>query len=259
MGRESARAVVSAEDLELVLAVDPAFEGASLCDLCDPLDSALKFLGSLEGAISEAKAHVLLDFTQPEAAVPNALAALRAGVSPVVGTSGIGEKGLSDLRAECEKTGVPAMVVPNFAIGAVLMMRFAEEAARWLPDAEIVEMHHNRKADAPSGTAMLTAERIASARTGDPQPDPTRSVKAPGARGGSHLGVPVHSVRLPGLLAHQCVLFGGPGEALTIRHDSLDRSSFMPGVLLAIRSVRGLSGLVVGLDSLLFGCDGPGA
>ena len=144
------------------------------------------------------------------------------------------------------------MYVPNFAVGAVLMMRFAEMAARWMPDAEIIELHHDRKEDAPSGTALLTAEKIAKARVAEPTRLPRAVMKVEGARGGSAFGVPVHSVRLPGFLAHQEVMFGNQGEVLTIRHDSLDRVGFMHGVRLCATHVRSLPGFSVGLDTILF-------
>ena len=166
--------------------------------------------------------------------------------------TGISEANLEAIRELCEKHNTPGMYVPNFAIGAVLMMHFAEIAAKWLPDAEIIEFHHDRKEDAPSGTAMLTAEKIGNARVSSPTPLPKPLLKAEGARGGLVKEVPVHSVRLPGLLAHQEVIFGGPGETLTIRHDSLDRASFMQGVKLCAKSVRNLKGLTVGLDKILF-------
>jgi 4-hydroxy-tetrahydrodipicolinate reductase len=153
------------------------------------------------------------------------------------------------IEAACAETGVPALVVPNFAIGAVLMMRFAAEAARHMPSAEIIEMHHDGKLDAPSGTAKLTAERIAAARGAETRRRPQTGLAE--ARGQVVHGVTVHSVRLPGLVAHQEVIFGAPCQTLTIRHDSTDRRSFMPGVLLAIRRARELSGLSVGLDAVL--------
>ena len=151
----------------------------------------------------------------------------------------------------CRLNGVGGVLVPNFAIGAVLMMRFAQEAARWLPDAEVIEMHHDRKIDAPSGTGIRTAELISEARTKQKRPDPTTKLKHEGARGALVADVKVHSVRLPGLVAHQQVLFGGEGELLTIKHDSLSRASFMQGVKLAIRKVRDLDTFAIGLDKLM--------
>ena len=178
---------------------------------------------------------VAVDFTVPDAAAGNALACLDQGVPAIVGTSGITQEALDALDALSSEQGVPALVVPNFALGAVLMMRFAEAAAAWLPRAEIVELHHDGKLDAPSGTAKATAERMEAVA---------------GAQ------IPIHSIRLPGLVAHQEVVLGGRGETLTIRHDSLSRDSFVPGVLLAVERIGTLPpGLTIGLDALLD--DGP--
>lgn len=168
-----------------------------------------------------------VDFTQPDTVFANATACIGQGVPPVIGTTGLADAQLAEIDRLARDRGVPAFIAPNFAIGAVLMMRFAAEAARWLPRAEIIELHHDTKLDAPSGTARATAARM----------------------GGE---VPIHSVRLPGLLAHQEVLLGGPGQLLTIRHDSLSRESFVPGVLLALERVRSLPpGLTRGLDAVL--------
>lgn len=253
MGREAVRAVSAAEDMELVLCADPFYAGQSVAVLCGAGPAGLEIAVSLEESLKPGQADVLVDLSVAASAVPNSAHAMACGAAPVIGTTGISAEGLQELRQTSARTGVPAMVIPNFSIGAVLMMKFAEEAARWLPDAEIIELHHNKKADAPSGTAMLTADRIAAARKAAPSADPTKTEKVAGARGGKHHDIAMHSVRLPGLLAHQMVLFGGQGEVLTIKHDSMDRSSFMPGVLLAVRGVRDLSGLTVGLDKLLFG------
>ena len=191
----------------------------------------------------------MVDFTTPAAVVANILRALAAGVPCVVGTSGWEP---AEVEQAAVAAGLAVFDAPNFALGAVLMMRFAAEASRHFPAAEIIEFHHDRKEDAPSGTAMLTAEKIGNARVSSPTPLPKPLLKAEGARGGLVKEVPVHSVRLPGLLAHQEVIFGGPGETLTIRHDSLDRASFMQGVKLCAKSVRNLKGLTVGLDKILF-------
>ena len=245
MGREVVRAVRAEDDLELVAAVDPMHAGESLGEGTD-----LTLEGDLAGAIAAHTPDVVVDFTHPSAVEGNIRTTLAAGVDCVVGTTGISESALSALAA-----GIPAgtclFVAPNFAIGAVLMMRFAADAARFMPHAEIIELHHDRKADAPSGTALRTASLIADARASVP-PAPGRETEvADGARGALVHDVTVHSVRLPGLVAHQEVLFGGQGQTLSIRHDSIDRTSFMPGVLLAVRSVGGHSGLVVGLEHLM--------
>jgi 4-hydroxy-tetrahydrodipicolinate reductase len=198
---------------------------------------------------------VVVDFTHPDAVMGNLQWCVGRGLATVVGTSGVSGDRLAELRQWL--AGAPqvrVLVVPNFSVGAVLMMRFAEQAARFFPAAEIIELHHAGKADAPSGTASRTAAMIAGARTAaglGAAPDATVSELA-GARGALVEGVRVHSVRLAGLVAHQEVLLGGTGEVLTIRHDSLDRSSFMPGVVAAIRGIAALPpGLTVGLDALL--------
>jgi len=232
MGSEVSRAVDAAPDLELAAAVDVG-------DARDPL----------------AGCDVIVDFTHPGAVMDNLRWCLEHGRSVVVGTSGFDEARLAEVRDWLgESPSAQALIVPNFSIGAVLMMYFAAKAAPFFESAEIIELHHAAKADAPSGTATRTASLIAKARADahlGPSPDATVSEVA-GARGATLDGVRVHSVRLAGLLAHQEVLLGGHGEVLTIRHDSMDRSSFMPGVLLAVRGFGSLpAGLTVGLDGML--------
>lgn len=233
MGAETCRAVAAAPDLELVARVDR--------------DDALQ-------ALADAGAEVAVDFTTPDVVMDNLRFCVSAGISAVVGTTGFDEQRLSTLRGWLEQApGVGVLVAPNFGLGAVLLLRFAAQAARFFESVEIVELHHPDKADAPSGTARRTAELVGEARRraglGD-QPDAT-SAALPGARGAQVAGVAVHAVRLRGLVAHQEVLFGGPGELLTLRHDSLDRASFMPGVLLGVRRVGERPGLTVGLEHLL--------
>jgi 4-hydroxy-tetrahydrodipicolinate reductase len=177
----------------------------------------------------------VVDFSTPAAGRSNVLACVHSGTPVVVGTTGFSQEDLAEIRMEASSHGVPVMVAPNFAMGAVLMMQFARQAARHMMDCEIVELHHNRKLDAPSGTSKLTRLLI----------------EESWREAGLEQQVPIHSVRLPGLVAHQEVIFGGVGETLTIRHDSLSRESFMPGVLLAVKRIRGLQGLVVGLENIL--------
>ena len=194
---------------------------------------------------------VVVDFTHPDAVMANLRACVEAGVHAVVGTTGFDDARLAEVGAMVEGTSVGVLVAPNFGIAAVLMMRFAAEAARWFDSVEVVELHHPGKADAPSGTARRTAELIAAARAGLPaMPDATSSC-LDGARGADVAGIRVHSVRLAGLVAHQEVLLGGEGETLTLRHDSYDRRSFVPGVLLGVRGIAGRPGLTVGLEHLL--------
>jgi 4-hydroxy-tetrahydrodipicolinate reductase len=231
VGRCLVAAVEEAEDLVLAGAVDVGDD--------------------LAAAVASGKPEVAVDFTAPDAVFGNVATLLRAGVHAVVGTTGMGAEQLEQLDAIAREAGVGCLVAPNFALGAVLMMRFAEEAARHLPWVEIIERHHEHKLDAPSGTATTTAQRIAAAR--DRAPAPARETElAPGARGGRVAGVPVHSIRIPGSVAHQEVLFGGPGETLSIRHDTIDREVFVPGVLLAVRAIGRHTGLVRGLEPILW-------
>jgi 4-hydroxy-tetrahydrodipicolinate reductase len=247
MGREVVRAVTAAEGMRVAAAVDPGAEGVVLDD---GAGGTVTVGGSLAAALSGAGTRVMVDFTVPSVVEANVEAALAAGVHCVVGTTGVGAEGWTGIVADAPD-GVCLFVAPNFAVGAVLMMRFAEMAARHMPHAEIIELHHDRKLDAPSGTAIHTAARIAAARGEAPSAPGRETEVFEGARGAEVAGVPVHSVRLPGLVAHQEVLFGGQGQTLTIRHDSIDRTSFMPGVVLAIRGVVSRSGLVIGLEELM--------
>jgi 4-hydroxy-tetrahydrodipicolinate reductase len=233
MGAEVCGAVDAAPDLELVAMIDQG----------DWLFNA-----------SDAAAEVVVDFTTPEVVMDNLHWCIDQGINVVVGTSGFTEQRLSRVRSWLErKPSVGVVIAPNFAVGAVLMMEFASRAARFFDSVEVIEEHHPDKLDAPSGTALRTAQMVAEARAAagaPPMPDATTDHLA-GARGAEVEGVRVHSVRARGLVAHQEVLFGTAGQTLTIRHDSYDRSSFMPGVLLAVRSVVRRPGLTVGLAPLL--------
>jgi 4-hydroxy-tetrahydrodipicolinate reductase len=225
------RGIVAADDLQLAGAVD---------------------LGDdFQAVLAREKPDVAVDFTTPDAVFGNVEAALRQGAHAGIGTSGLQTDQLERLDALARENGVGCLFGPNFALGAVLMMRFAEEAARHFPHSEIIERHHATKLDAPSGTARATAERIAKARSQAP-PSADETENAPGARGGRIDDIPVHAVRLPGSIAHQEILFGGPGETLTIRHDTADREVFVPGVLLAVRKIANHTGLVHGLEPLLW-------
>lgn len=239
MGRSVTQAVSNAEDLILSGLFAPGHGGEEVAG------SALSDDPSCAG-----DADVVVEFTRPNVVMGNIEQWRGMGKHVVVGTSGFDEARLDAVRRIWGTSEKACLVVPNFSIGAVLMMRFAEMAAPHFAAAEIVELHHDRKVDAPSGTAVSTASRIGSAAPHQHRRvESTESVD--GVRGGSVGGIPVHSVRLPGLLAHQEVLLGNDGEVLTIRHDSTDRISFMPGVLLAIRSIRSVSGVSVGLDDLI--------
>ena len=241
MGREVARAVGADPEMDLVAAIDPKAAG-------DPVEG-VTVVDDLS-ALLDAGAEVAVDFTAPDAVMPTLRWTVGNGIHAVVGTTGISPADLDELRSLTEGATANVFVAPNFAIGAVLMMRFAEHAARHLPAAEVIELHHDRKVDAPSGTALATARAMAAAR-GPVPPAPGGDDDHPGARGTDVDGIRVHSVRLPGLVAHQEVILGGPGQTLSIRHDTTDRSCFMPGVLMAIRAVGSRPGLTVGLDALL--------
>lgn len=230
MGAEVVRAVEAAEGLELVAAVDAGDDRAGV-----------------------EQAEVVVDFTHPDAVLDNIEWCTTRGIHVVVGTTGFTDERLAQVRQLAEAGGVGVLVASNFSIGAVLMMYFSAQAARFFESVEVIELHHPNKADAPSGTSQTTIGMIAAARADaglGPVPDATAS-GLPGARGAEVDGVHVHSVRLRGLIAHQEVLFGGEGETLTIRHDSLDRVSFMPGVIAGVRAVPGLPGLTVGIESVL--------
>jgi 4-hydroxy-tetrahydrodipicolinate reductase len=240
MGATVCAAVLTAPDMELVAAVDPHASGT--------VDGTQLEISPDTGAMRAAD--VAVDFTVIDAARENLRWCAQNGVHAVVGTSGFGEEELAQLATMFDGAPSNAAIVPNFAIGAVLMIRFAELAAPFFENVEIIEMHHNQKIDAPSGTAIATARRIAAASK-DWAEDPTTKVVAEGARGGTVDGIPVHAVRLRGMVASQEVLLGTTGQSLSIRHDTYDRSSFMPGVLLAVRKVPEMPGLTIGLDPML--------
>lgn len=212
MGAETVRAIQKETDLDLVAQLDM---GDNLAD-----------------AIKKHGAEVVVDFTHPEAALSNVRTVLNAGANAIVGTTGLSQTDLSDIKILCEKNKVNCLVAPNFAIGAVLMMQYAKDAAKHFKHVEVIEMHHPAKVDKPSGTAIKTAQMMKEAM-------------------GENADIPIHSVRLPGFVASQEVIFGGLGQTLTIRHDTINRESFMPGVILAIRKIKSLKGLVYGLENIL--------
>jgi 4-hydroxy-tetrahydrodipicolinate reductase len=248
MGATVCEAVLGDPELELVAAVDPQHAGLDLRSAAR-VDSDLTIAPDGTAMVA-AGAEVVVDFTVLEAARANLAFLAEHGIHAVVGTTGFQPEDLAAVEAAF--TTSSCLIAPNFAIGAILMMRFAELAAPWFETAEVIELHHDRKVDAPSGTAMKTVERMAAA-SADWAPDPTTTVTLPGARGSAGpAGIRVHSVRMRGMVAHQEVLLGTTGETLSIRHDSYDRTSFMPGVVLAVKKVAERPGLTVGLDPLLF-------
>jgi 4-hydroxy-tetrahydrodipicolinate reductase len=249
MGQLVCRAVADDPDLALVAAVDLAGDGTPIGRVIGHPEIDVK-VSDEHATLLQAEAEVVVDFTNPEAVMDNVRWAIDHAINIVVGTTGLRPEDLEEINERLESEGSESNVIvaPNFAIGAVLMQRFAQEAAKHFAAVEIIELHHDGKADSPSGTALDTAMRVAKERDGYKGPD---AESLPGSRGGDIEGIRIHSVRLPGLVAHQEVIFGGPGQTLIIRHDSMDRSSFMPGVLLAIKEIHNRPGLTVGLEPLL--------
>ena len=230
MGQESVKAVNADRELELV----------AQTDLGDNLFDTIK----------KAQAQVVVDFTTAAVVMENAVAIIESGARPVIGTSGLLPEQISKLRKLCEKHNNGGVIAPNFAIGAVLLMKYAQDAVKYFPSVEIIELHHDRKEDSPSGTAIKTANLLAESRKSVPEKINEKEI-LPGSRGAVSQGIRIHSVRLPGLVAHQEVIFGGQSQSLKIRHDSIDRDSFMPGVCLACKKVMKLKELVYGLEHLL--------
>lgn len=251
MGLEVLKAVYNDPQLHIVGAVDIKSDCADIGQLIGVDKLGVTVGNDLETVIREAKPQVIVDFTIPEAVMSNIRIAIKNGVCPVVGTTGLSEENMNEIRELCEQHKVSALISPNFSIGAILMMRLSQEAAKYLPHVEIIELHHDQKLDAPSGTAIRTAKLIAESRGYLKQGHPAEFEKYEGARGGELSGIRLHSVRLPGYVAHQEVIFGGLGQTLTIRHDSISRESFMPGVVLACKKVLTLEGLVFGLEHIL--------
>ncbi|RJQ45238.1 MAG: 4-hydroxy-tetrahydrodipicolinate reductase [Gaiellales bacterium] len=246
MGRTTCEAVMDADGLELAAAVDIAYANGDAA-ATDNLAATPRF-ASLKECLGSGEFDVAVDFTVPDQVLDNVKACLGKGVRCVVGTTGLDGARLQEIEAAARESGVGCLVAPNFAIGAVLLMELAKIAARYLPHCEIIELHHDGKLDAPSGTALRTADLIAADRREAP---PVPGPEGNSARGVIYQGIPIHSVRLPGMVAHQEVVFGGQGQTLSIRHDSISRDSFMPGVVLAVRRVMDIDGLVVGLEKIM--------
>ena len=250
MGQAVLKAVIEDSELELVGAVDLA-GGADAGELVGLGQNGVIVGTDLEAVIDASSPEVMVDFTRPDVVYANAVKAIKKGVSPVIGTTGLSDEEKAELAELSKANNTPVFIAPNFAIGAVLMMLMARQAAKYMPEVEIIELHHDKKLDAPSGTALQTAAMISEVRKAHVQGNPEETEKVAGARGADVDGMRIHSVRLPGYVAHQEVIFGGLGQTLTIRHDSLNRESFMPGVCLACKKVRNLEGLVIGLDKIM--------
>jgi 4-hydroxy-tetrahydrodipicolinate reductase len=252
MGQMVVKTVLADKEMELVAAVDiKAHEDVGLAVGTEKCGVAVS--DNLAKALEESGAEVMIDFTRPSVVFDNVMTALQHHVSPVVGTTGLSKEQQEEIRQAAEREDTPAFIAPNFAIGAVLLMVLSAQAAKYMPEVEIIELHHDQKLDAPSGTAVQTANMIAEVRKAHGQGHPEEKEKEgyEGARGADYEGMHVHSVRLPGYIASQEVIFGGLGQTLTIRHDTTSRESFMPGVALAAKKVRNLKGLTIGLDKLL--------
>jgi 4-hydroxy-tetrahydrodipicolinate reductase len=250
MGQEVIKLLARTKGLELVAAVDLTDVGEDIHQILGVSESSVEIKSDLDSAIRDSCPDVIVDFTTPQVVMKNIKTSLKAGIDMVVGTTGINEVDISKIEELTEETDTNIIIAPNFAIGAILMMEFSKIAAKYLNQVEIIELHHDQKMDAPSGTAIKTAELINEVR--DKQEKEVDEIeKITGARGGEMDGLNIHSVRLPGLVAHQEVIFGGVGQTLKVRHDSIDRRSFMPGVKLAIEKLDEIEGVVYGLDNLM--------
>lgn len=251
MGREAVNLVNTTKNFELLAVIDHKYDGMKLSDLPGFAELDAPIYTDLERCLQDFPADVLIDLTTPEIGMHHTTTALKYNVRPVVGTTGFSKKDLEELEAICREKELGCIIAPNFAIGAVLMMKFSQMAAKYFNDVEIIEMHHDQKLDAPSGTAVKTAEMIASVRAAKKQGHPNEKETIAGARGAELDGMHIHSVRLPGLIAHQQVLFGSDGQTLTIRHDSYNRASFMSGVKVAVDTVMKINTFVYGLENIL--------
>jgi 4-hydroxy-tetrahydrodipicolinate reductase len=251
MGREVIKAVIEDETLELVGAVDVRGRGTDLGGLVGLPPLGVVISNDLENLLKNIRPQVMVDFSNPQSVLRNIYLAIDNNVCPVVGTTGLTTEEIQDIDTKAKAKGIGVFIAPNFALGAVLMMKFAREAVRYFPHVEIIEMHHDQKVDAPSGTSLRTVDLIREQRSVFRQGAINEYEKVSGARGAEIDGIRVHSVRLPGYVAHEEVIFGGLGQILTLRHDSINRECFMPGVLVAVHKVSHLKGLVVGLEHLL--------
>ena len=233
MGQVLCRHLLSHSRYRLVAGIDPAHSGKDLCTIIGTTETQIKIAHDLASCLSSNKVDAVIDFTSPAAVVANIKTCLEAKTSVLIGTTGISDKDRAKLDTLAQQNETAALLVPNFAIGAILMMEFAQKAAQYMKNVEIIEMHHPQKIDKPSGTALLTRQKIIESM--------------PNSSAASDNDVPVHSVRLPGMVAHQMVIFGDLGQTLTIRHDSLSRESFMPGIDLGLEQLEGFTGLRIGL------------
>ncbi|WP_040951159.1 4-hydroxy-tetrahydrodipicolinate reductase [Gorillibacterium massiliense] len=251
MGREVVKMVLNHPEFELAAAIDRAGEGMDAGSLVGLKECGVKVVADLELALVETKPDVLVDFTVPQTVLENTKTAIKHKVRPVIGTTGFKPEDIEELDKQCREQGIGGIIAPNFSIGAILMMKFAAQAAKYMPHVEIIEYHGDQKLDAPSGTAVKTAEWIAQNREEFRQGNPREEETIEGARGGLYNGFRIHSVRLPGVFAQQEVIFGGDGQTLKIRHDSYDRAGYMPGVAIAVKKAVELTGIVYGFEHFI--------
>jgi 4-hydroxy-tetrahydrodipicolinate reductase len=251
MGREVVKMVLTEPDFELAAGVDRSSDSVDLGRLVGLDECGIRMQNDLELALVESRADVMVDFTTPHVALANTNLAIKHGVRPVIGTSGFTMNDIDLLDKHCQEKGIGGLIAPNFSIGAILMMRFAKQAAKYFPHLEIIEYHGDQKLDAPSGTAVNTAEMIAEVREEMRQGNPKEVETIEGSRGGYFNGFRIHSVRLPGIFAQQEVIMASHGQALKLRHDSYERSAYMPGVAMGVRKVMTYTGMVYGFEQFI--------
>ncbi|WP_100331400.1 4-hydroxy-tetrahydrodipicolinate reductase [Bacillus xiapuensis] len=251
MGREAVKMVQETEHFHLEAVLDRKHNGKVLSDIEGFQGVNADIYTDIDECFSQHQADVFIDLTTPETGYIHTKKALESGIRPVVGTTGFTDSQLAELKELAEEKELGCIIAPNFAIGAVLMMKFSQMAAKYFQDVEIIELHHDRKLDAPSGTAVKTAQMIAEEREAKKQGHPEEKETIQGARGAVIDGMHIHSVRLPGLIAHQQVMFGADGQTLSIRHDSYNRASFMSGVRICVETVMKVETLVYGLENIL--------
>lgn len=252
MGMETVRTILGQEDMTIVGVSDIKNQGSDIGTILGLSPLGVKISGMInQKDLKDLYVDILVDFTNPQSVFTNAKEAIKAGVVPIIGATGLDEQEIAELEELASEYKVGVFIAPNFALGAILMMKFAKETAKFFSHVDIIEYHHDNKLDAPSGTALKTAEMISENRKPMLQGHPNEYEKIPGARGGDINGIHVHSVRLPGMVAHQEIIFGGFGQTLTIRHDAYTRETYMPGVMLAIRKGYKMTNLVIGLENFL--------
>jgi 4-hydroxy-tetrahydrodipicolinate reductase len=251
MGREVVKMVLGDPELTLVAAISRSSAGMDAGQMVGLEPCGVAVSNDLELALVEAKPDVIVDFTTPQSVLSNATTAIRHKVRPVIGTTGLTPNDIETLDKLCKDQGIGGIIAPNFSIGAILMMKFAAQAAKYMPHVEIIEYHGDQKLDAPSGTSIKTAELISRTRQEFRQGNPKEEETIEGARGGYYNGFRIHSVRLPGVFAQQEVIFGAFGQTLKIRHDSYDRAGYMPGVNVAVKKVMGLTGITYGFEHFI--------